>query len=168
WILKRDIISIKEQLIALHQAGIINYLPKNDQPQICFLHDRVRTDELNINHENYLRRKKEYASRIMNMIDYINAENCRSVIIGNYFGDAEIINCDICDNCTEKKLQKKRELLVPEIMEIILSEIKDDPKELETLKAMIKKDDTSVMKAISFLADEQKIKIYQDGRIGLK
>jgi ATP-dependent DNA helicase RecQ len=102
------------------------------------------------------------------MIDYINAENCRSVIIGNYFGDAEIINCDICDNCTEKKLQKKRELLVPEIMEIILSEIKDDPKKLETLKALIKKDDTSVMKAISFLADEQKIKIYQDGRIGLK
>ena len=43
----------------------------------------------------------------MNMIDYINAENCRSGIIGNYFGDAEIINCDICDNCTEKKLQKK-------------------------------------------------------------
>jgi hypothetical protein len=33
---------------------------------------------------------------------------------------------------------------------------------------LIKKDDTSVMKAISFLADEQKIKIYQDGRIGLK
>jgi hypothetical protein len=36
------------------------------------------------------------------------------------------------------------------------------------LKAIIEKDDLSVMKAISFLAEEQKIKIYQDGRIGLK
>jgi len=168
WILKRDIISIKEQLIALHQAGIIIYLPKNDQPQICYLHDRVRTDELNINHENYLLRKKEYTSRIMNMIDYINTENCRSIFIGQYFGDAEIVNCDICDNCTEKKLQKKRETLIPEIMGMILSEIIDDPKDLETLKAIIKKDDASVMQAISFLVDEQKIKIYQDGKIGLK
>jgi ATP-dependent DNA helicase RecQ len=82
WILKRDIISIKEQLIALHHAGIINYLPKNDQPQIGYLHDRVRTDDLDINHENYLRRKKEYAGRITNMIEYIQTDNCKSVFIG--------------------------------------------------------------------------------------
>jgi ATP-dependent DNA helicase RecQ len=168
WILKRDIISIKEQLIALHHAGIINYLPKNDQPQIGYLHDRVRTDDLDINHENYLRRKKEYAGRITNMIEYIQTDNCKSVFIGQYFGDSAIVDCDICDNCAEKKLQKKRELIIPEIMETILSEIKDVPKELETLKAIIEKDDMSVMKAISFLAEEQKIKIYQDGRIGLK
>jgi ATP-dependent DNA helicase RecQ len=168
WILKRDIISIKEQLIALHQAGIITYLPKNDQPQICYLQDRVRTDELNINHENYLRRKKEYASRIMNMIEYIHAEKCRSVLIGKYFGDAEIINCDICDNCVEKNLEKKRELVVPKIIEMILSEINDYPKDLEKLKTLIDEDDKSVMQAISFLAKEQKIKIYPDGRIGLK
>ncbi|MEY3245192.1 MAG: hypothetical protein RL253_348, partial [Bacteroidota bacterium] len=53
-------------------------------------------------------------------------------------------------------------------MGMILSEINEDPKELETLKSIIKKDDISIMKAISFLAEEQKIKIYQDGRIGLK
>ena len=168
WILKRDIISIKEQLIALHQAGIITYLPKNDQPQICYLQDRVRTDELNINHENYLRRKKEYASRIMNMIEYIHAEKCRSVLIGKYFGDAEIINCDICDNCVEKNLEKKRELVVPKIIEIILSEINDYPKDLEKLKTLVDEDDKSFMQAISFLSKEQKIKIHPDGRIELK
>jgi ATP-dependent DNA helicase RecQ len=104
----------------------------------------------------------------MNMIDYINAENCRSVIIGNYFGDAEIINCDICDNCTEKKLQNKRELLIPEIIEMILAGINNDPKDLETLIMLVEEDKKSVVQAIDFLAKEQKIKIHQDGRIGLK
>ena len=168
WILKRDIISIKEQLIALHKAGIISYLPKNDQPQICYLHDRVRTDELNINHENYLRRKKEYATRINKMIEYVNTKNCRSVLIGQYFDDWAITNCGICDICTEKKIEKKREQLIPEIMEVILNEIKNTPKDIEALKALLNEDNKSVMKAISFLAEEQKIKIYQDGRIGLK
>jgi hypothetical protein len=51
---------------------------------------------------------------------------------------------------------------------MILSEINDYPKDLEKLKTLIDEDDKSVMQAISFLAKEQKIKIYPDGRIGLK
>jgi ATP-dependent DNA helicase RecQ len=168
WLLKRDIISIKEQLIALHKAGIINYIPKNDQPQIGYLQERVRTDELNINHEKYLRRKKEYASRINNIIEYIHLQKCRSVLIGQYFGDLDITDCGNCDYCSEIKLEKKREHLIPEIREIILAEIKYEAKDIETLKSLLNEDDKSVMKAISFLAGEQKIKIFQDGRIGLK
>lgn len=168
WILKRDIISIKEQLIALHQAGIIIYLPKNDQPQISYLQERVRTDELNINHENYLRRKKEYAGRISNMIEYIHTDNCRSVVIGKYFGDREIVNCGICDNCVEKKLEKNRVSVIPEMIATILAEINQGPKTLAHLKTLLFEDEKSVMQAITFLNEEQKIKIYQDGRIGLK
>jgi ATP-dependent DNA helicase RecQ len=168
WKLKRDIISIKEQLITLNHAGIITYLPKNDQPQICYLHDRVRTDELNINHENYLRRKKEYVSRISNIIEYIYTNKCRSIFIGQYFGDKEIDACNICDNCVELKLEKNRELIIPKIMQVILKEIKGNPKDLEELKSLVNEDEKSVMQAISFLAGEQKIKIQIDGKIGLK
>jgi ATP-dependent DNA helicase RecQ len=168
WILKRDIISIKEQLLALHQAGIISYSPKNDQPQIGYLQERVRTDELNINHENYLRRKKEYANRISKMIEYIHTDTCRSVIIGQYFGDSAIIDCGICDNCTEKKHEKKRAVLIPEMIATILAEIKHEPKSLDYLKSLVNEDERSVMLAISYLKEEQKIKIYQDGKIGLK
>jgi len=168
WKLKRDIISVKEQLIALNHAGIITYLPKNDQPQICYLHDRVRTDELNINHENYLRRKKEYVSRISNIIEYIYTNKCRSIFIGQYFGDKEIDACNICDNCVELKLEKNRELIIPKIMQVILKEIKGNPKDLEELKYLVNEDEKSVMQAISFLAGEQKIKIQIDGKIGLK
>jgi ATP-dependent DNA helicase RecQ len=168
WILKRDIITIKEQLLALHQSGIIIYLPKNDQPQIGYLQERVRTDELNINHEHYLRRKKEYASRISNIIEYIHTDNCRSVLIGQYFGDSAIIDCGICDNCAEKNLEKKRAVFIPALIATILAEIKAEPKSLDYLKSLLIEDEKSVMQAINYLNEEQKIKIYQDGRIGLK
>jgi ATP-dependent DNA helicase RecQ len=154
WILKRDIIII--------------YLPKNDQPQIGYLQERVRTDELNINHEHYLRRKKEYASRISNMIEYIHTDNCRSVLIGQYFGDSAIIDCGICDNCAEKNLEKKRAVFIPALIATILAEIKEEPKSLDYLKSLLIEDQKSVMQAINYLNEEQKIKIYQDGRIGLK
>jgi hypothetical protein len=50
----------------------------------------------------------------------------------------------------------------------ILAEIKEGPKSLDYLKSLHSEDEKSVMQAISYLNEEQKIKIYQDGRIGLK
>jgi predicted transcriptional regulator len=90
------------------------------------------------------------------------------VIIGQYFGDAEIVACGICDNCAETKLEKKRAVLIPEMIAAILAEIKEGPKSLDYLKSLHSEDEKSVMQAISYLNEEQKIKIYQDGRIGLK
>jgi NAD(P)-dependent dehydrogenase (short-subunit alcohol dehydrogenase family) len=39
-------------------------------------------------------------------------------------------------------------------MEVILNEIKNTPKDIEVLKALLNEDNKSVMKAISFLASD--------------
>ena len=168
WILKRDIITIKEQLLALHQSGIIEYQPKNDKPQICYLQERIKSEELQINHENYLLRKKEYSGRINSMINYTQDENCKSMQIGNYFGDKQIQACGICDNCEEKTLIKKRENIIPDIINSILMLTKEESKTIEYLKEVINADEKSVVTAIAFLKDEDKITIQQGGKIGLK
>ncbi len=168
WILKRDIITIKEQLFALHQSGIIEYQPKNDKPQICYLQERIKSEELQINHENYLLRKKEYAGRINSMINYTKDDTCKSMLIGNYFGDTQIQACGICDNCEEKTLIKTRELLIPDIINSILILIKEESKTIEYLKEAINADEKSFVTAIAFLKDEDKISIQQGGKIGLK
>jgi ATP-dependent DNA helicase RecQ len=168
WILKRDIISIKEQLSALHFAGIIDYAPKNDKPQLTYLHERVKTEDLHINHENYLGRKKAYQQRIKKMVDYIFSSSCRSVYIGNYFEDATIENCEICDNCSEKKIAPQRDGLIESIIPTLLHELKKEPQKIELLLKITGVDQTSLLKAIGYLKDEQKISILQDGRIGLK
>lgn len=168
WILKRDIITIKEQLLALHQSDIIDYLPKNDKPQICYLQERIKSEELQINHENYLLRKKEYAGRINSMINYTKDDTCKSMLIGNYFGDTQIQACGICDNCEEKTLIKTRELLIPDIINLILLLIKEEAKTIECLKKAIEADEKSIVTAIAFLKDEGKISIHHGGKIGLK
>lgn len=168
WILKRDIITIKEQLLALHQSDIIEYLPKNDKPQICYLQERIKSEELQINHENYLLRKKEYAGRINSMINYTKDDICKSMLIGNYFGDTQIQACGICDNCEEKTLIKTRELLIPDIINLILLLIKEEAKTIEYLKKAIEADEKSIVTAIAFLKDEDKISIHHGGKIGLK
>ena len=102
WMLKRDLMTIHEQLALLHRAGIIAYQPKKETPQICYLQDRIKADELNINHESYFKRKMEFAQRIENMIQYSKTETCRSAFIGRYFGDEEMMACDHCDSCMNK------------------------------------------------------------------
>ena len=168
WMLKRDIISIKEQLVELHTAGIIEYAPKHDKPQLTYLHERVRTEDLHINHKNYLERKKVYQQRIMNMIDYIYSTRCRSTFIGNYFEDSAIEECGICDNCSEKQIAPYRERIIERIITSVLHEIKEEPKKIDLLLKTTGADQVSLASAIRYLKDEQKIKVFQDGTIGLK
>ena len=87
---------IRKGLTFLHGTGLINYSPSNDQPQISFLQGRIQTDELNVNHANYLKRKAAYKARIEQMNGYISGLECRSVYIGSYFGDEGIVPCGIC------------------------------------------------------------------------
>ena len=168
WILKRDIITIKEQLLALHQSGIIEFIPKNDKPQISYLQERIKSEELQINHENYLLRKKEYAGRINSMINFTQDVTCKSMLIGNYFGDTQIQACGICDNCEEKILIKTREKNIPDVINAILTLIKEESKTIEYLKQAINADEKSIVTAIAFLKDEDKISIQHGSKIGLK
>ena len=168
WILKRDIISIRELLAALHQSGIIDYIPKNDNPQICYLQERIKTEELNIDHENYLLRKKEYVGRIQSMIDYTQSTECRSVLIGKYFGDETIKSCGICNNCKTLDYQKNKSRIVEENMNQILHLLKSGPTEVKTLSEVLNKDKTQILDAICFLKNEGVIWINQGGKLEIK
>jgi ATP-dependent DNA helicase RecQ len=102
------------------------------------------------------------------MINYTKDDTCKSMLIGNYFGDTQIQACGICDNCEEKTLIKTRELLIPDIINLILLLIKEEAKTIEYLKKAIEADEKSIVTAIAFLKDEDKISIHHGGKIGLK
>lgn len=168
WMLKRDIISIRELLSALHQSGIIDYIPKNDDPQICYLQERIKTEDLNIDHENYLLRKKEYIGRIQSMIDYTQSTECRSVLIGKYFGDETIKSCGICNNCKTLDYQKNKSRIVEENLNQILHLLKSGPTEVKTLSEALNKDEIQILDAICFLKNEGVIWINQGGKLEIK
>ncbi|MBS1575218.1 MAG: RecQ family ATP-dependent DNA helicase [Bacteroidetes bacterium] len=169
-LLKKDKEEVKRELTQLHQAGIINYSPQKDKPQIFFLKNRVRSEDLLINISKYAERKEKFITRIKSMISYTTETiECRSKITANYFGDMEIKDCGICDNC----LRKKETPLTREEFEIIHIRIKQalteksiSAKELLQQLNGIKKE--KAWKVIDTLQAENKITVDKEGLIRSK
>lgn len=168
WILKRDLITIHEQLASLHRAGIIAYRPKKETPQICYLQDRIKADELYIDHESYFKRKKEFTERIENMIAYAKTETCRSAFIGRYFGDQEIIACGHCDCCIRKANSVSGENNFSTNLEKIIQLLNQKSYTQEEIFIESGVDKISAKKIVEALMAEEKISIDLMGRVSLR
>jgi ATP-dependent DNA helicase RecQ len=104
WNIHKDAAQVTTDLARLQAFGIVEYTPAKESPQIYFLRDRPAAEELYINPVSYRERKERYATRIRAMVRYMGlAEECRSRFLANYFGDKEVEDCGICDNCLRKK-----------------------------------------------------------------
>jgi ATP-dependent DNA helicase RecQ len=166
-LLKKDLEDIKKQLIQLNVSCIIEYNPRKDSPQILLLRDRIKAEELSINMTDYTTRKEKFRARAREMIQYVKENiECRSRIIGVYFGDINISSCGICDNC----LRQKSVTINKEEFEMIHSRIINITKEkalpvkdlLLQLKG-IKKE--KAWKVIEFLQAENKIQIDSNSKV---
>jgi ATP-dependent DNA helicase RecQ len=168
WMLKRDLITIHEQLAALHRAGIIAYHPKKETPQICYLQDRIKADELNIDHESYFKRKKEFTQRIENMIQYAKTQSCRSALIGGYFGDMDMTACGNCDSCINKANSVSQENNFSRDVEKIIQILqrKSCTQEEIILQSGVEK--TTANKILHALMAEEKISVDLRGKVSLR
>ena len=106
-ICKLDIPTVQKQLQQLAAMGIIEYLPQKETPQIHFLVNRAPAAFLHIDQDQYHARKEAFTTRINTLINFaIHPGSCRSVFIGNYFGDTDTSSCGICDYCLAHKKSK--------------------------------------------------------------
>jgi ATP-dependent DNA helicase RecQ len=169
-LMKKDPGEIKNQLGQLHQAGIIEYNPQKDSPQILFLRDRVRAEELSIDMTAYEKRKAVFLQRARQMISYVNeSAQCRSRIIGMYFGDQDIKPCGICDNCLRQKAaiisKEEFETLHHRILNMVKYESLHTKDLLSKLTGIRKE---KVWKLLEFLQAENKIAMDNTGLVRLK
>jgi ATP-dependent DNA helicase RecQ len=111
---------VKKLLDQLHRAAYVRYSPQKEKPQVYLPINRIRSSDFTINPEKYARRKTVYQERAIEMMRYVQTKtDCRSRFIGVYFGDDNIRECGICDNC----LQKKKTALALEEFELIQSRV---------------------------------------------
>jgi ATP-dependent DNA helicase RecQ len=158
---------VKNGLQELSAYRIIEYLPQKETPQIQFFTNRAPAKFLNINHENYFKRKLQYEKRVQIMLQYLKLEKeCRSVFIGKYFDDVLIKDCGVCDNC----LQRKKNILSADIFKKIEQQIFDKISNEEiSVKELLfhignsKKD--NFWKVMEYLQSERKIIIDINGMI---
>lgn len=169
-LLKKHVDEIKHQLTELNSAGIIEYTPRKNSPQLYLLRNRIRAEDLSINMAAFHQRKERFENRVKEMMRYIKEEaECRSRIIGSYFGDKKMRSCGICDNC----LRQKAITLSKEEFENIHSRILDITKnerlpikELMVKLSGIKKE--KAWKVIEFLHAEKKIETDPTGLVRSK
>lgn len=104
YILYMDSAEATKQLKRLDANAIIEYTPQKDSPQIYFMHQRMKAEDLRINMEEYKKRKQQTIERIAAMMRYVReTRKCRSQYIAAYFGDTTSQPCGICDNCLNNK-----------------------------------------------------------------
>ena len=157
---------VRAQLLQLHHAKVIEYLPQKEKPQIYIYDDRAKTEDLQMNLENLRLRKAAYVARISKMLDYIGETTaCRSSFIAAYFGDKNVKACGICDNCLN---QKPGTLNETEFVDIHMRLLKLLQRPLHSNELMghlkgIKKE--KAWKVIDHLQAENKIEVDTDGWI---
>jgi ATP-dependent DNA helicase RecQ len=169
-LIKKDAEEIKKQLTQLHQAGIINYQQQKDTPQLFLLRNRIKAEDIVINMVAYEKRKELFQKRMKKMVSYVKEEaECRSRIIGSYFGDNNIRPCGICDNC----LRQKAETLSKEEFETLQHRIINIVKyeSLHTKDLLLKLNGVKKEKAwkvLEFLQAENEIELDKTGWVRLK
>ncbi|MGB3153252.1 MAG: ATP-dependent DNA helicase RecQ [Chitinophagaceae bacterium] len=169
-LMKKDMDDLKKQLSQLHQSGVIDYQPQKDTPQLYMLRSRIKSEDITINMVAYTKRKDQFQRRMKQMVRYINEEGeCRSRIIGSYFGDTAIRPCGICDNCFRQKAttltKEEFETLHHRIINIVKYESLHTKDLLLKLNG-IKKE--KAWKVLEFLQAENKIELDADGWVKLK
>jgi ATP-dependent DNA helicase RecQ len=159
---------VNNQLQELNEYKIIAYEPANDDALLYLITNRQSIKQLPINFKRIADRKKLQKERIDQMGLYINlTTECRSVYIGNYFGDTHIKKCGVCDNCVKADAKK----ITPKNIETILAILKQqlNPISIITQKQIATKFGAYLFfEAIKILQDENKIGIDVMGEIVVK
>ena len=119
---------IRGMLQNLHAASFIRYSPQKEKPQVYLPHNRVRAEDLHIDQKKYNSRRDQYADRVNQMMRFVTTtKECRSVVIGNYFGDPELVPCGICDNCINRKKSEVSTTEFEQLEQAILELVKRSP-----------------------------------------
>lgn len=169
-LLRKELALTLQELQALDRAGILEYRPRKDKPQLCYLRERSKAEDIRINMAAYEERKKQFGERTRAMLSYVQDKTgCRSRQIAVYFGDASVQDCGICDNCIARKEKKISPEEVAAISARILSLLKEQPlhqKEMMTRLSRFNKE--KAWTVIGFLQAENKIGVDAEGIVRLK
>jgi ATP-dependent DNA helicase RecQ len=154
-----EVDTIKQHLLTLHRYQIIDYQPQKNSPQLFFLRSRIKVEDIRIDMAAYNKRKEQFLEKMKQMVQFVQEQaNCRSKIIGVYFGHVAIKNCGICDNCLKEKATtlNKEEFTLIQLQ--IATALKNKPMDIKTLLTVIKGiNKEKVWQVLTFLQSENKV-----------
>ncbi len=166
YLLRKQPGEVKQELLQLHQYAVIDYQPQKDSPQLFFLQNRIKAEDLRIDGKQYAERKQDYTQRINAFIEYIHSITCRSSFIGSYFGDHQLADCGVCDNCLARKKTALSKQEFSSIADAVLAAVTGNPVDSKTLLFRLKNiPKEKAWKVIEFLQAEKQITVNETGLI---
>lgn len=168
-ICKLDIPTVQKQFQQLAVVGIIEYLPQKETPQIHFLVNRAPAAFLHIDKGQYFKRKEAFTTRMNTLICFAtNPGCCRSVFIGNYFGDTDKEPCGICDYCLGLKKNKIDAVTFTGIEQRLFALLSRSPSPIDPIfEALGKENKEKIWEVMQFLESENRLMLNEDGTIQL-
>jgi len=124
---------------------------------------------LHIDQDIYLSKKEAFTIRINTLINFAtNPGYCRSVFIGNYFGDTDKSACGICDYCLAHKKSKLENAAFSSIEQQLYTLLTKSPSPIDQLLMTIgKENEEEVWEVIRFLESENRLIMNEEGTIQL-
>ncbi len=155
---------IQNYLSFFKKAGLIEYLPQTDQPQVTYLKARESAKYLKIDKRFVLERKTVFEEQLKAILGYaLNDNKCRSQYILSYFGELDSERCEHCDICKEGAKSEDAEA---GIFAAIEATLKTGPQSsLDTLSRLTQYNEESVLKAIRKLIELGRISLTDDNRL---
>ena len=161
-----DIAALLQQL---HQYGILRYQPRRDQPQLCFLQERVSAQQLRINMARVEVRKKVYADRLAAMFTYArNRDVCRTQQLVAYFGEKDCTPCGVCDICGKNRARPMNAQIFKRISDTVIHHLKKAPQHFNALHLkMPDVKNSDLLEVVQFLVDEGVVVRDEAGKMGV-
>ncbi|HMO31754.1 MAG TPA: ATP-dependent DNA helicase RecQ [Lacibacter sp.] len=161
---KPDVVQV---LVQMHQAGLVQYTPQKEKPQLLLLEDRPASADLFIPPERREQRRQQLVQRVKVMRDYVTGEQtCRSVTIARYFGDRQVENCGLCDVCLFRKKSSLTETEYNSIRQMLTDAAGAAGVPLkQLLDSTGTKRREKIMQVIHHLVAEEKASLTSEGRL---
>jgi ATP-dependent DNA helicase RecQ len=162
--LKRSVASVVRDLETLHHQKVLTYQKRSDQPFITFVQPRV--NEIMDKDALIASDKKRTQQRLEALIDYVEAELCRAILICEYFDEEGVAECQKCDVCDLNEKYKPSLDTFEQIASLITPVLAERSlKPAEIVDALPNYDAADVRNVIRWLLDDNKIQIKDNGEI---
>ncbi|MFN0174364.1 MAG: ATP-dependent DNA helicase RecQ [Saprospiraceae bacterium] len=162
-------VEVVQQILQTAQnEGILLYEPRKEKPQLTFTRERVAAENLTIDLQKFNLRKQRAEERVERAIRFAETRQCRSQQLLAYFGEPDSKTCGICDVCTGRHKVELPASSFETYEKKIREVLRLEPLTLEEiLKAFALKRHDAVSQVLSYLLDEGKLVMGEEGKIGL-
>ncbi len=154
---------VAEMLVKLQKTGVLDYVPRSDNPKIILNQDRIEAKDLTLSAATYRDRLRDAEQRLEAVISYAKTKTtCRSQSLLAYFGEYDAARCGKCDVCIERNKAELSELEMNSIIDRIKPILLKQPGSLEEIVASAGLHEDKVIRAIRWLLDSGKLEMTPD------